>query len=58
MITAILIIMLLLILAALGILYVIHVHLTIKNEFKDKKWMDNSEYDYGHNVHYTEDDLF
>lgn len=37
MITAILIIMLLLILAALGILYVIHVHLTIKKEFKEKK---------------------
>lgn len=54
----ILIIMFLLILAALGILYVIHVHLTIKNEFKDKKWMDNSEYDYGHDVHYTEDHLF
>lgn len=58
MITAILIIMLLLILAALGILYVIHVHLTIKNEFKEKKWMDNSEYDYGHDVHDTEDHLF
>jgi len=50
MITAILII--LLIMAVLGILYVIHIHRTIKKEFNDKKWMDNSEFDYGHDVRY------
>ena len=58
MITAILIIMLLLIVAVLGLLYVIHMHLTIKTEFKDKEWMDNSEFDYGHDVPYREDHLF
>ena len=49
---AILIILFLLIVGILGILYVAHVHLTIKREFKEKKWMDNSEFDYGHDVRY------
>ena len=49
---AILIILFLLIMGILRILYVVHVHLTIKREFKEKKWMDNSEFDYGHDVRY------
>ena len=52
MIVALLFILLLLIMGILGILYVVHVHLTIKREFKEKKWMDNSEFDYGHDVRY------
>lgn len=57
MITAILIIMLLLIMAILGFLYVIHIHLTIKKEFKKNDWMDNSEYDYGHDVRHNNSDF-
>lgn len=51
---AFLVILFLLIMGISGILYVVHVHLTIKREFKEKKWMDNSEFDYGHDVHYQE----
>lgn len=52
MIVALLFILFLLIMGILGILYVVHVHLTIKREFNEKKWMDNSEFDYGHDVRY------
>ena len=40
----------------MGFLMVQSVHLTLKDEFKEKEWMDNSEFDYGHNVRhdYTE----
>lgn len=58
MMASILIVLCLLLIAALGMLYVAYVHLTLEEEFKDKEWMDNSEYDYGHNVHHTEDHLF
>lgn len=58
MITAILIVLILLIMAIIGFLYVISVHHSLTKEFKDKEWMDNSEYDYGHDVHYTEEHLF
>ena len=53
---AILIILLLLFMAAIGFIYVAFVHITLKKEYKqeckEKKWMDNSEFDYGHDVRY------
>ena len=54
--TAILIVLLLIIFSIMGFLMVLSVHLTLKDEFKGKEWMDNSEFDYGHNVRhdYTE----
>lgn len=52
MIVALLFILFLLIIGIWGILYVVHVHHTIKKEFNDRKWMDNSEFDYGHDVRY------
>ena len=54
--TAILIVLLLIIFSIMGFLMVLSVHLTLKDEFKEKEWMDNSEFDYGHNVRqdYTE----
>ena len=54
--TAILIVLLLIIFSIMGFLMVLFVHLSLKDEFKEKEWMDNSEYDYGHNVRhdYTE----
>ena len=52
MIGALLIILFLLATGIVGILCVVHVHHTIKREFKEKKWMDNSEFDYGHDVRY------
>ena len=55
MILSILIILLLLMAAVAGLLYASIVHLTLKKEFEDKEWMDNAEYDYGHDVHYNED---
>ena len=44
--------------AFLGLVYVAYVHVSLKSEFKDKEWMDNSEYDYGHNVNYTDKQSF
>ena len=54
--TAILIVLLLIIFSIMGFLMVLFVHLSLKDEFKEKEWMDNSEFDYGHNVRhdYTE----
>ena len=54
--TAIFIVLLLIIFSIMGFLMVLSVHLTLKEEFKEKEWMDNSEFDYGHNVRhdYTE----
>ena len=54
--TAILIVLLLIIFSIMGFLMVLSVHLTLKDEFKEKEWMDNSEFDYGYNVRhdYTE----
>ena len=49
---SILIILLLLSIAVIGFLYVIWVHLALKNEFEEKQWLDNSEFDYGHDVRY------
>lgn len=49
---AILIILFLLFMAVIGLLSVVFIHLTIKKNYKDKKWMDNSEFDYGHDVRY------
>lgn len=37
-----------------GVLFVIHIHLSLKRDFKEKQWIDNSEYEYGHDVHYQE----
>jgi hypothetical protein len=59
MITAILIVLLLLLFAAMGFIYVIFVHLTLKKEYEDKNWMDDDEFDYGHDIkHYNETDNF
>lgn len=54
--TAILIVLLLILFSIMGFLMVLFVHLSLKDEFKEKEWMDNSEFDYGHNVphDYTE----
>lgn len=52
MIGALLIILFLLATGIVGILCGVHVHYTIKREFNDKQWMDNSEFDYGHDVRY------
>ena len=52
MIVALFFILFLLIMGILGILCVVHVHHTIKRKFNEKKWMDNSEFDYGHDVRY------
>lgn len=53
---AILIILFLFFMAAIGILYVAFVHITLKRGYdqqcKDDKWVDNSEFDYGHNVNH------
>ena len=53
---AILIVLFLLFIAAIGIIYVVFVHITLKREYeqecKEKKWVDNSEFDYGHDVRY------
>ena len=54
--TAVLIVLLLILFSIMGFLMVLFVHLSLKDEFKEKEWMDNSEFDYGHNVRhdYTE----
>lgn len=49
---SIFIVLLLLAIGIMGILYVMNAHRKLKNEFKDKQWMDNSEFDYGHDVRY------
>lgn len=49
---ALLIILFLLFMAVIGLLYVVFIQLTLKKNFKDEKWMDNSEFDYGHDVRY------
>lgn len=49
---AIFILICLLALAGIGLHYVIAIHKQLKEEFKQKNWMDNSEYDYGHDVRY------
>ena len=49
---AMLFIILLLIGAVIGFSYVISVHKALTKEFEEKKWMDNSEFDYGHDVRY------
>ena len=50
--TAILIVLLLILFSIMGFLMVLFVHLSLKDEFKEKEWMDNSEFDYGHDVRY------
>lgn len=47
-----------LIAAILAFLYVAAVHAILKKEYESKNWMDNSEYDYGHDVRYNEEDNF
>lgn len=43
--------------AVMGFLYVAFVHYALKREYEmEQEEMDNSEYDYGHDVHYTTDD--
>lgn len=56
MIAALIIVLLLILFSIMGFLMVLFVHLSLKDEFKEKEWMDNSEFDYGHNVRhdYTE----
>ena len=53
---SILIVFSLLLIVIVGFSYAWFVHQTIKKEFEEKNWMDNSEYDYGHNVRHTDDD--
>jgi hypothetical protein len=47
------VLIILLLIAISGICYAVYVHSLIKNS---DDWMDNSEYDYGHDVHYEQDD--
>ena len=49
---AILVILFILLAAMAAFLYVIEVHLTLKKEYEDKQWMNNDEFDYGHDVRY------
>lgn len=49
----VLVLIILLLMAISGICYAVYVHFLIKNS---DDWMDNSEYDYGHDVHYEQDD--
>ena len=49
----VLVLIILLLMAISGICYAVYVHYSIKNS---EEWMDNSEYDYGHDVHYELDD--
>lgn len=49
----ILILIVLLLIGVSGICSAVYVHFLIKNS---DDWMDNSEYDYGHDVHYEQDD--
>lgn len=55
MILIVIVIFLLVLLAISGLLYASFVHKTLTKEFKEKEWMDNSEYDYGHDVHHNND---
>lgn len=55
MILSILIIFTLLMIAIAGVLYVSIIHYNLKNELEEKDWMENSEYDYGHNINYNEE---
>lgn len=56
MIAALIIVLLLIMLSIIGIIYVAYVHFTLKKEYEEKQYVDNSEFDYGHNVrhYYTE----
>ena len=47
------VLIILLLMAISGICYAVYVHYLIRNS---EDWMDNSEYDYGHDVHYEQDD--
>lgn len=51
----IVVIILLLLMAILGFFYAGFIHICLKREFKDKELLDNSEYDFGHDVQYKED---
>ena len=53
MMVLVLVLIVLLLMAISGICYAVYVHYSIKNS---EEWMDNSEYDYGHDVHYELDD--
>ena len=53
MMVLVLVLIVLLLMAISGIGYAVYVHFLIKNS---DDWMDNSEYDYGHDVHYEQDD--
>lgn len=54
---AFLVILLLFLVGLAGVLFAIRIHLTLKEEFRKKQWMDNSEYEYGHDVHYYQDNI-
>ena len=43
------VLIILLLMGISGVCYVVYVHYLIKNS---EDWMDNSEYDYGHDVKY------
>ena len=58
MMAAILIIFSLLFIGAMGFLFVIFIHLSIKKNSEEGEWLDNGEYDYGHDVRYNETDNF
>ena len=53
MMVLIIALIILLLMGISGIGYAVYVHYSIKNS---EEWMDNSEYDYGHDVHYELDD--
>lgn len=56
MMTTILVILFLFSLSIVGILCVVFLDLTIIKGDKEE-WMDNSEFDYGHNVHHHNSDI-
>ena len=55
MMLSILFIIFAIIVAIAGLLYASFVYYTLNKEFEKKEWMYNSEYDYGHDVRYNED---
>ena len=58
MIIAIIIILALLAIALAGMFYVAAVHYAIKKEYEQEEILDNSEFDYGHDVRHTEREQF
>ena len=53
MMVLIIVLIIFLLMGISGIGYAVYVHYLVKNS---EDWMDNSEYDYGHDVRYEQDD--